>query len=106
MKPDVVLDRSRVILGRGITSWPTAIDHIHLAGLGEAVAVLSRALWGGSPWDTRGGSLPPFPRAGTLRSGLGVGRVGLGAGCGQRGNGNAAIGGCASATVSIEKKLT
>lgn len=49
MKPDMVLDRSCVILDRGITSWPTAVDHIDLAGLGEAVAVLPRALWCGTP---------------------------------------------------------
>ena len=43
VEPHVVLDRSHVVLDPGITSRPTAFDHVDLSRFREVVATLS---WG------------------------------------------------------------
>ena len=45
MEPHVVLDRSYVVLDRGLASSPTTFDDANISGVREVIAVLRWAFW-------------------------------------------------------------
>ena len=72
----VVLDRSCVMLDRGLASSPTAFDDVNFSGFREVIAV-SWALCYCPSRNTKSGDLSWLLRPTTLGSRLGVGWVGL-----------------------------